>query len=468
MNKDTLSIKSADVVLCLVTGLLILLPFLAISFYNHPVGDDYWCTGMVRRYGFWNAQVRLYDIVPPRYFALGISSLAPLAFGNSGGYRIIPILFFVVFTGVVIRSFKTLQGEDRWSDKYIYLYAFLFVCTYLAVMPGIGEGIYWTSSLCVYHVGLLLFVLWCNALVRWYYVKRSGYDLAAACLFLAGMFGCNEIIPLICVLIVLVMVLYKVFHKDRIDLLLTAQLAVTILWVLFVIRYHGSGNRYSQIRTEGSGRWFYSIGLAVLADGYYIGRCLINPFFWAVVIAGYGPFVRWSGSFYVRYRRLFDFPVAFFCVWAFILFIIPFVIIFLTGERPPLRVSNMIVFFFLSGLAVAGVFLVNREGRARRPAVLFPGMWRYRVAGVLLLLATGFIMKNNVSLATRDLLSGNAARYDRALNDRYASIQKCVTDTCVVPVLERIPATFLFYVDCGDDHVSDYFNKVIVVSGKLH
>jgi hypothetical protein len=465
MKNNQVSFRRADLFLCLVTAILVLAPFLAVSIYNHPIGDDFWCTSLVRKYGYWNAQARLYDIVPPRYLELAISCLTPLSFGNFSGYKVIPILFILLFIYCMGRLFRTLAGPENRFHGNAGLLALLFVSLYLSVLPGIAEGIYWTSALSVYHTGILLFVVWCNYLLKWYYQKRRPWYFVIICLCLAGILGCNEIISFITLSILVVVLYYRLRGRaGRWDLLLVVQLLLSVACLLFVLGYKGTGNRYSLIQSKDSGRFLYSIGNSLLVDGYYVGRCLINPFFWAIVLAGYRPFRRFSLFFYSSYRGLFDFPRPFFAVWLFTLFLIPFVMQFLTGDHPPLRISNMIVFFFLYGLIGIAVFAIHKGGKERAGLRrLFSPLYKHRHMAVILLLIVGFKMRNNVSLTVKDLYSGHASQYDKALNQRYALIGQCKGDTCIVPYLKVIPFAFRFCPDYEDPHFSDYFNKQIIL-----
>src|SRR6201986_1408000 len=81
---------------CWLAGILLLAPFLLVSFYNHPQVDDFLCPALVRNHGFWKTEGMLYDRVPPRYFELALSSLTPLSFGNFSGYKIIPFAFILL------------------------------------------------------------------------------------------------------------------------------------------------------------------------------------------------------------------------------------------------------------------------------------------------------------------------------------------------------------------------------------
>jgi hypothetical protein len=130
------------------------------------------------------------------------------------------------------------------------------------------------------------------------------------------------------------------------DAMLMTQFVVFCLCLLFILRFRGIGNGYSVIRTAASGRWLYSIGYSLVVDFYYVGKCLINPFFWAISIAWYRYGRKQAAGFFRGFPDLLTFRVSFVLIWAAILLVIPFVFIFITGDRPPLRICNLIVFFF--------------------------------------------------------------------------------------------------------------------------
>jgi hypothetical protein len=451
LNKDRVSEKRLDLILCLAVCLPALALFLFISLYNHPIGDDFWCTGMVRKYGYWNAQLRLYDIVPPRYLELAISCLTPLSFGNFSGYKVIPILFILVFIYLMAGFFKTLGGKNSYRDTI--LPAMLFVAGYLCILPGLAEGIYWASALSVYHTGILLFIVWCNYMLKWYYAGRKPFYLLVVCLSLAGILGCNELISVVTLTVFFVIFLLRWSRKKGVDGLLAAQLIVTASCLCFIFRYKGTGNRYSLIKGGDSGRLFYSMGYALVIDGFYICRALINPFFWATAVAGYGVFRRLVFSSVVR--SFLQYRLWFFAVWVFVLMVIPFAIIYITGDRPPLRICNMIVFFFFFGLTGWVGLLGGLKNRA--------GLSKHVFITVVCLLIAGLILPNNVSLTARDLYSGNAREYDKGWNQRIGLIKGCKEDSCIVPPLKQIPFVFRFEPDVDEPHISEYFDKKIIV-----
>jgi hypothetical protein len=428
---------------------VILLPFFIVSLYNHPLIDDFWCTSMVRKYGYRETQIRLYNTVPPRFLALALGSLAPLSFGNFWGYKVIPVVFIVIFWVALVSWCRTVFGL---KGRGAFLPALLFLSLNLAVMPGIAEGIYWTSALSVYYVGIVLFMVWSKYMLDWYYSKRKAGYFVVTSLCLIAMAGCNEFISMIA----LTVLGAAICSKRKLDVLLAVQLILLLGCLFLVFRFHGIVNRYEVAKTSGSRRLFYSLGYALSIDGYYIGRCLINPFFWAVVFVSWRYFLGWAGLFYMRYGSLFDYPKLLLAAWLLPLVAIPFLFLYMTGERPPLRICNLIVFFFLLGLVTVAAYMARRTGWSFK--------LRYRQVIVMGLVVMGLLLRNNVSRAFADIYSGTAAKYDKAWEDRYKLIRQCRDKVCVVPKLGRIPFVFWFTPDVEEPHLSDYFGKRVIVA----
>ncbi|HVU53889.1 MAG TPA: hypothetical protein VHD83_02490 [Puia sp.] len=468
-----------------VTAFIILLPFFLISFFNHPLGDDYWATDLARRLGFWRAQVELYNTVPPRWLDLGISCLGPLTWGNFWGYKVIPVVFILLIIAAVAELFRTLSKDgDSAGDgdnagatrKDCYGLAILFTAVFLSAAPGIGGGIYWVAAVNVFGVGLLLFICWVNLLLIWYRGTRSRWVLAGIGVCFLGMAGSNEIITVVSLVVLGAVNVYRIGRKRGID---RATVLVLILWGLsagFVACFKGVSNRYILMQTADSGKLWYSAGFSILVSGFCIFKALTSPFCLAALIVAYEPFVRWGRKMYGRQQELLNAVSYFTAAWLFILFIIPFIVLYLSGLHPPYRVVNYVLFFQLAGLMYFGALAVNGalgktfaarmidQTRMARGRAALARLGRYRNMAVAALLIMGFMWKNNVSTAARELVSGSAYQYDREMNQRYQLILQCKADSCVVPRLRHTSITLRYdSADLDDPHLNDYFQKEVIV-----
>lgn len=88
---------------------------------------------------------------------------------------------------------------------------------------------------------------------------------------------------------------------------------------------------------------------------------------------------------------------------------------------------------------------------------------RVLVPAVILLVVAGLVFPNNVSHGARDLVSGRVSAFDKDWNHRIELIRQCKGDSCVVPHLRQVPYVFSFEPDTDEPHISEYFEKEVIV-----
>ncbi|MBC8883184.1 hypothetical protein H9X57_06550 [Flavobacterium piscinae] len=73
-------------------------PFIVLSFYNVPLGDDFWYAESFRTNGFWKTQLKFYYEWSGRYIASAtISTLNPISFGYFNLSFVHPLLLISGF-----------------------------------------------------------------------------------------------------------------------------------------------------------------------------------------------------------------------------------------------------------------------------------------------------------------------------------------------------------------------------------
>jgi hypothetical protein len=397
-----------------------MLPLIVISFFNHPVGDDYWFSSLVRKDGFTEAYAQIRQSVSARYTALSLMAVNPLVFGNFFLYRIIPVTFIVIFFLSLTYLLKSLNQR-----KPFHLSA-IGTATYFAVMPGIGEGLYWTSSLCVYQCGIVFLMLWAAMLSRWYIQHKKNFITAVtACFCLLATAGCNEILAGLLLIATFTLLIKK---KDSLSVIL---FLLSLGCALYVFTANSFAERYQA--SFQSTRIIHSAYLGIQYTGYHILKCLVNPFFWIGLLLAQ------------KIKLPFSLKKAI-MPWLALMLFIEFVAVHLSPNHVvPLRITNMMVFFLLVGIFC---WLPLRQ---------LP--YKYLVACVLF--AVGIFTKNNISTATRELLNGDAAAYNEEMKNRYKLIRECKSDTCEIPQLQHRPTTLRYSSFDNDGHIGEYFNKVI-------
>jgi hypothetical protein len=174
-------------------------------------------------------------------------------------------------------------------------------------------------------------------------------------LYLVLMAGCLELMMPICGVVVVLVGLYRWKRRDW----LAAGLLVIIIALLLVdVCATGVHNRYRQDQQLHPGRLGYSVGFAFVVVGYCVFRAVVNPFFWAAVMAGAPAFERWSGRVYRRLPLLWARKARLYVGigLAVILLMMPFSILYLLGLHPFHRVNNLVSFFLLLGGLYYGVW----------------------------------------------------------------------------------------------------------------
>lgn len=397
-----------------------MLPLIVISFFNHPVGDDYWFSSLVRKDGFTEAYSHIRQSVSARYTALSLMAVNPLVFGNFFLYKIIPVAFIIVFLLTLTYLLKTLNQQKPFHQSAI------FTATYFAVMPGIGEGLYWTSSLCVYQCGIVFLMLWAAALSRWYIHRQKKITIALfAHITLVAAAGCNEILAGLLLIGTFILLIKK---KDSLPVIM---FLLSLGCVLYVLTAKSFAERYSPSFQPKN--IIHSAYLGIQYTGYHIIKCLINPFFWIGLLLA----AKIKLPFSLKKTII---------PWLALMFLIEFIGVHLSQNQVvPLRITNMMIFFLLLGIFCW---------------LPLPGV-PYKYLLVCVLFAVGIFTKNNISTATRELLNGDAAAYNQEMNNRYKLIRECKSDTCEIPQLQHRPRTLRYSSFDNDGHIGEYFNKVI-------
>lgn len=119
-------------------------------------------------------------MISPRYTTFALTCLFPLSYGDFYGYKVIPLVAMgLIFVALgywfrrtslgPLRSLRSLgpAGSGMGWRGSLWLGA-LVLGMYLAIMHGIGEGMYWASAVAGYDTAIILFVLWLTRLFEWY------------------------------------------------------------------------------------------------------------------------------------------------------------------------------------------------------------------------------------------------------------------------------------------------------------
>lgn len=144
--------------LTLITAAAVL-PFLLLSYYNHPFMDDYYNAANVRATGLWAQQIELYLRWTGRFSSsLLVTAANPLVYGWYDGFRWTPAITLLATLGTTYLGLRTLS-QRKLPRTQAALAAAIFLLFYLHMIPDPYSAIYWFTGSVVYHVAGLTLLL---------------------------------------------------------------------------------------------------------------------------------------------------------------------------------------------------------------------------------------------------------------------------------------------------------------------
>ncbi|GAA3931658.1 hypothetical protein GCM10022406_15980 [Hymenobacter algoricola] len=175
---------------------MLLLPYLALCYYNQPYWDDYGNAVLARNLGWPAAVAHLYTNWTGRYTAaLWLTGLNPLSYGWEAGVGLFAFGLFVVTGGVQALALRTLtRGHLSWRASWAWSGAWLLGQLY--TMPSVNSGFYWFASTVTYQIAAVLLVLVPVAGLRAGQARAAGVRggwYALAVVAALGVAGSNEL-----------------------------------------------------------------------------------------------------------------------------------------------------------------------------------------------------------------------------------------------------------------------------------
>lgn len=425
-------------------------PLLALAYFNHPsAADDYCFAYMTRDYGFWRAQKYYYDEWTGRYFSNFLFHGTPLFLNWLAYFKILPV---VLLAGLGA-SFYGLVGQlIRASTRDKLTLTAVFLALYLLRIGSLAEALYWSTAAYVYTLPQILLLYWLTVLIR-HERAEAGLNrtlLAVLAGFLVfALIGSSEMFLLLTVWLLGGLVGYALVFSRR-------SWANRVPPLLLGLTLVAAGSCYLELSAPGnavrlsgnplSGNIPFALRMSFVAIFQYGSQwlttaLLLTPLF----LSWLGPYLP-NAQALSRYLRIP--PWVALVAWTVAQLLLFFPQYYGIGIEPPVRVINVVYFFFLLGwfynLTVLAVWAYERHR-----LLLARRLPDWAVAGFCVLIGYLALQSDTVRLAYRDLRTGTAQRYDRALTARYELIRTSRADTVYVAPLPPVPQS-LFVEDIRD------------------
>ena len=440
-----------------------LLPFLILFFFNHPSADDWGLSQNPKISGFIAAQKNYYYFWTGKYFSNLLMSFNPLYFGSLSGYKVLTMFLMIAFIYVLFTLISSLTSKSlNLKEKFLITSAIFFL--YLYSMPSLPQSFYWLTAAVVYQLGIMMIMMFLII-----YIKLNDEELSGLNIFLIfiqlilliGIAGCSEMSMVIGILIIVLIAVSDFLKKRKISfrLILYAVVSGAASYVLI----SAPGNLVRGSIYPNAHRFFPSLWISFTILSEYLYYWIFYSPLLFVTFLTIPVLSKLTGITEKHYFRFSVNPLTAFLIYTAFLLILFFIPAWSMGGSPVNRTVNIIYFVFLSGWFFNIIVLIcyisgkNYFDFRRIPKYFYT----FALAIVLLFL----FKKNNIRLASADLLRGTAVRYNTELNERYENIMLNPSDSLVVPNLKNTPRS-IYIVDIFNDPAAEvnrmyarFFNK---------
>lgn len=174
-------------------------PYVYLSFFTHPIADDYCFSFLGRDTSFLKNYTGLFLNMGGRYTTNALLLLNPLVFHNLTLYKLIPLFQILISIFSFYYFFRALTSRALSRVDSLNC-SLLFLLIYFFQMPCLAEGIYNYTSSVDYHTGIIITVLYFGLIgdyfMKHYFINRA-FHFSLGVLFLIVAIGFSEVITLI-------------------------------------------------------------------------------------------------------------------------------------------------------------------------------------------------------------------------------------------------------------------------------
>jgi hypothetical protein len=419
-----------------------LLPYFLLTFYIHPVADDF-DAALRGGVNFWENQVRYYMEWNGRYSANLFVFFTYLFVKVPLLYRLFPAVLIISIILVVYSLIQNVYGSNLqkgWKGVLSLLIVFLF----LNGMPSQAEGLYWFTGSVTYIFPFIILVLYLNLTIQYF---RSKIWINRIChtgiIFVLLIFLCgfNEVLTLLILVLHFLFAILSIrskYEKKNFAILL---FALSLIGMIIVAT--APGNAIRSANFPGRHLFVHSSLYSLMQTIRFTTVWVLTPAFWLTSLL-YLPLAR---QFQFANARIHPLISTF--VLLLIVFCAAFPAYWSTGILGQHRTINAAYFLFLL------YWFLNLHLIVKFIPESFFEILRTRIfitlSGTLLVFA--FFITGNSRTSWSDLFSGRAKQFDAELTAREEKLIQCKAEgllTCKISALSVRPKS-IFVLDIQQD-----------------
>jgi hypothetical protein len=430
---------SFNSILVWLVALLGITPFVLLSFFAQPSADDWYMAADTLEKGYWQANIDFYKTVTGRFFSSAMLFVHPmlLSFGAFKCYSFALVLGLVASIRWAIGGWFP-EASRGWKWMMATLASVMFVWG----MASPAEGFYWgTGSACYTVPGIMtcclagMFGKRCLQL-EW---RPRPALMAVALLLTLAITGCTEVaMALFFAHITILNALFFWRHR-KVSQPLLMVLVVTLIGVVIVALAPGNSQRRTWYNNDVN---HMIVPATLMALKFGVRQMAVWMVFVPFFLFSLVTLSAWPAQLNLSTQRAWELIVVSLVLMAGTVFGGFFLGTWCMGAAIPFRAVNVMLLFFIMDWVVflaGGIALLRSFNlEVPRPGVVLA------VFAFLIFCSNVVMSTNNVKVAWRDLLSGDAVRYDRESAQRHAMILASDEADVTVPPLQSRPKTLFF------------------------
>ncbi|CAN5516633.1 hypothetical protein BH09BAC4_BH09BAC4_33420 [soil metagenome] len=456
-----------------ITGLLVLftlviiVPLIALATYNHPSPtDDYCFANTALHFGFWQAQQFYYDGWSGRFFQNFIVHANPLVIRWLGGFKVFPVVILILLLSGCYALASQWLYRFFGRDVKLALTLGIFI-GFVTVLPSVSAYMFWYTGMTTYGLSSILVLFFLAILLAHQhrgFGLQPGYILGESFLVVA-IIGSSETTMMMVMSVLGLMTLVELIQRRKVSATTLILLVVAAISCYYLLKAPGNfvrmgGNPNSR-----------DISLTLVsslryAAAYVPRQLLLTP--WVPLLLLYLP-IAWKlvGSYrttaelpsYLRVHPLLGLLHG--SATVLVMISLHF---YGVGIPPIPRLINLInLTFWLSFLYNATLLVVALRHRFQ-PAVIMPYLRPLMLVAVVWAVISSLV-GSMLPVVYGDWLSGRAAQYDRAMQERYDQLAGSPSPEGVLSPLPVYPASlYIEDIQANPEHLwnrcwAEYFHK---------
>lgn len=439
------------------------MPFLILAWYSNPSADDYSFAYGVMTRGFLESQESFYTTWTGRYVSTFLISVHPLLLNSLFLYKLVSF----IFVGATIHvSYIFVSRFFTFEKRSIRLWIALTIA-YISLngFPSLIQGVYWMPGSITYQLGNILAIYFVGFAFRVISgrLKPTFTTQVLAFIMVVASCGLSETGMIVMLVLSFSALLFDAWKNKRLAISFVIFSLGAIGSSLVVIMAPGNDGRGNlSAESDKAGRILRAFESSFGGTLDMITGWLAMPEIWILSIMLFLAVITFKLHSRIQVKRIW--PLLIYLIWGFgILWATLLPSYYVLAGYPPARTMNVSYWAFLF-LWVGLVLLMASRFQEIKPQLKLkrPVLW-FSLSFLAFFVALE--KSDNFYIATGDIVSGRAHRFNQQYMDRENLMQSCEGEICTVPSFTSHPRS-VFNEDLAPNSFEGFNTHYAYLLGK--